>query len=132
MCFFFLILSVAFNGRLNQGERKRDKEAEDQPEVDHLGVRRWWELLYLAGEDCRHHQHDGQVDRDGVSKEVRLEEYGDEGDEKKEDGGQEGGQQLGGDLPLQQNLHDHKLVKFAQGQIFDREHGQVCVLWQNG
>ena len=61
MWFFFLVLSVAFNGRLDQGERKRDKEAEDQPEVNHLGVWRRWELLYLAGENGRHHQHDGQV-----------------------------------------------------------------------
>ena len=57
----FLILPVTFNARLDQGERKRDKQAEDQPCINHFSVRRWWELLYLAGEDGRHHQHDGQV-----------------------------------------------------------------------
>ena len=41
-----------------------------------------------------------------------------------------GGQQLCGDLPLQDYRHDHQLLTFEQGQILDCEHGQVSVLWQ--
>ena len=90
-CFFFLVLPVTFNACLDQGESKRNKEAEDQPDVDHLGVRRWRELLYLAGEDGRHHQHDGQVHSEARLKVDWLEEGGGVGDDQQEQGGQVGG-----------------------------------------
>ena len=37
---------------------------EDQPDVDHLGLRHWSQLLDLTCEDGRQHQHDGQVHRE--------------------------------------------------------------------
>ena len=111
--------------------KEGNNQAKDQPDVDHLHVRGGGQLLNLAGKDGGHHQHNGQVDRNRVCKEVRLKEDGDEGDEQQEDGGQEGGQQLGGNLPFQQNLHDHKLVRFVQGEVSNCEHGQVRVLWQD-
>ena len=42
---------------------ERDELAEDEPEVDHLGVGGEGQLLHHACEDCRHHQHVGQVHR---------------------------------------------------------------------
>ena len=87
-CFFFLVLPVTFNACLDQGERKRDKEAEDQPDVDHLGVRRWRELLDLAGEDGCHHQHDGQVNCEAGLKVDWLEEGGGIGGDQQQQGGQ--------------------------------------------
>ena len=47
---------------------KRDELAEDQPEVDHLGVGGEGQLLHHACEDCRHHQHVGQVHRKSYDK----------------------------------------------------------------
>ena len=44
---------------LNEG----DQLAKYQPEVDHLGVGGERQLLHHACEDCRHHQHVGQVHR---------------------------------------------------------------------
>ena len=108
--------------------KEGDNQAEDQPDVDHLHVRGGGQLLYLAGEDCGHHQHDGEVDSSGVAKQLPIEEDGDEGDEEQEDGGEEGGQQLGGDLPLQDDGHDHKLFLLVQFQLLNGEHSQVGVL----
>ena len=90
--------------------KEGDNQAEDQPDVDHLHVRGWGQLLYLAGEDGRHHQHDGQVDCQGVSKEFFVKEDAGEGDEQQEDGGQEGGEHLRRDLPLQHNLHQDPIL----------------------
>ena len=80
--------------------KEGDNQAEDQPDVDHLHVRGGGQLLYLAGEDGGHHQHDGQVHGDGVTKEVFVEEDGGEGDEEQEDGGEEGGHELCDHFPL--------------------------------
>ena len=107
--------------------KEGDNQAEDQPDVDHFHVRGGGQLLYLAGEDGGHHQHDGQVHGNGIAKEVFVKEDGDEGDEEQEDGGEEGGQQLGGDLPLQDDGHDHKLFLLVQFQLLNGEHSQVGV-----
>ena len=74
--------------------KEGDNQAEDQPDVDHLHVRSGGQLLYLAGEDGGHHQHDGQVHRNGIGKQVFVKEDGGEGDEEQEDGGEVGGKQL--------------------------------------
>ena len=55
---------MALNCRLDHSEGKGDEEAEDEPDVDHLGVRGGRQLLDLAREDGRHHQHDGQIHRE--------------------------------------------------------------------
>ena len=47
-----------------------DDQTEDQPDVDHLHVRGGGQLLYLAGEDRGHHQHDGQVHSDGITEQT--------------------------------------------------------------
>ena len=69
-----------------------DNQAKDQPDVDELHVRGGGKLLYLAGKDGGHHQHDSQVHSNGISKEVFVKEDGDKGDEEQEDGGEVGGQ----------------------------------------
>ena len=79
---------------MDQGEGERDKKAKDEPDVNHLGVRGWRELLDFAREDGRHHQHDGQVHSDACFKIFGLEEGGGIGDAKEENGGQVGGEQL--------------------------------------
>ena len=81
--------------------KEGDNQAEDQPDVDHLHVRGGGQLLYFAGEDSRHHQHDGQVHRNSIREKVFFKEDGGEGDEEQQDGGEVGGQQLCGNLPLQ-------------------------------
>ena len=110
--------------------KEGDYEAKDQPDVDHLHVRGGGQLLDLAGEDGGHHQHDGQVHSDGIAKQGFVKEDGDEGDEEQEDGGEVGGQQLSGHLPLEHYGHDHQLLLLEQGQVLDGEHGQVDVLLQ--
>ena len=75
-------------------------QAEDQPHVNHLHVGGGGQLLYLAGEDGGHHQHDGQVHSNGIAKEVFVKEDGDKGDEEQEDGGEVGGQKLCGNFSL--------------------------------
>ena len=67
--------------------KEGDNQAEDQPDVNHLHVRGGGQLLYLAGEDGRHHQHNGQVDCKRIAKHVSFKEGGGVGDEEKEDGG---------------------------------------------
>ena len=129
MWFFFVFLPVAFDGSLDQGEGKGDEEAEDKPDVDHLGVRRWWKLLDLAGEDGRHHQHDGQVHSEARLKVDWLEEGGGVGDTQQEQGGQVGGQHLRLDLPLQGDHHVHLLLLLLKPEVCDGEHDQVFVRW---
>ena len=117
-----------------------DDQTEDQPDVDHLHVRGGGQLLYLAGEDGGHHQHDGQVHSDGITEQTWVEEDGDVGDEEQEDGGEVGGQQLGGHLPLQLQGHVDQVasVVLPQDQLGHWEHGQVSIpkiqigksLWQ--
>ena len=68
--------------------KERHNQTEDEPDVNHLCVRSGGQLLYLAGEDGGHHQHDGQVHSDGVTKKMFVKEYGHEADEKQEDGGE--------------------------------------------
>ena len=93
-----------------------NNQAEDQPDVDHLHVRGggqflwWWppfsparQSFFLAGEDGGYHQHDGKVHSNDIPKQVK--EDSGEGDEEQEDGGEVGGQQFHGNLPLQ--LHSH-------------------------
>ena len=63
---------------------KRYQLAEDEPVVDHLGVGGERELLHDADEDGRHHQHVGQVHREGGLKEERLEEGGGKGDHQEQ------------------------------------------------
>ena len=53
--FSSLLPPVALDCRLDQGEGKGDEEAEDEPDVDHLGVRGGGQLLDFAREDGRHH-----------------------------------------------------------------------------
>ena len=72
--------------------KEGDNQAEDQPYVDHFHVRGGGQLLYLAGEDGGHHQHDGQVHSNGITKQVFVKEDGDKGDEEQEDGGEVGSQ----------------------------------------
>ena len=66
--------------------KEGDNQAEDQPDVNHLHVRGGGQLLYLAGEDGGHHQHDGQVHSNSIAKQVFIKEDGGEGDEEQEDG----------------------------------------------
>ena len=75
---------MALNCRLDQGEGKRDEEAEDEPDVDHLGVRCWWKLLYLACEDGCHNQHYSQVHCEARLKVDWLEEGGGVGNGQQE------------------------------------------------
>ena len=67
---------------------------------------------------------------DGISEQVFVKEDGGEGDEEQEDGGEVGGQQLCGNLPLQLQGHEHHvgILILCQGQVCDCEHGQVQVL----
>ena len=67
--------------------KEGDHQTADQPDIDHLHVRGGGQLLYLAGEDGGHHQHDGQVYGNGVAKEVFVKKDGGVGDEKQEDSG---------------------------------------------
>ena len=67
--------------------KEGDHQTADQPDVNHLHVRGGGQLLYLAGEDGGHHQHNGQVHSDGIPKQGFVKEDGDEGDEEQEDGG---------------------------------------------
>ena len=83
--------------------KEGDNQAEDEPDVDHLHVRGGGQLLYLAGEDGGHHQHDGQGHSNSITKEISVKEDGDEGDKEQEDGGEVGGQQISSNLPLQLN-----------------------------
>ena len=57
-----MFVPVALGGSLHHREWEGDEKAEDEPEVDHLGVRRWWQLRDFACENRRHDQHDGQVE----------------------------------------------------------------------
>ena len=51
-----LTSSIAFNCCLDQCKGKWNKQAEDEPDIDHLGVRSWRQLLYLTCENsCVHH-----------------------------------------------------------------------------
>ena len=127
--FFFIVLPVAFNGCLDQGESKWDKKAEDKPDVDHLDVRGGGQFLYLAHEYGRHHQHDGQVHGDYIAKEVFVKENGGEGDEEQEYGGEVGGQKLCGNLPLELQGHVNHVayLLLGEGQVGHCEHGQVSV-----
>ena len=119
---------MIFNPSLNEGPREGNKEAIDQPKVDHLGVRRWWELLYLAREDGRHHQHDGQVDRDAGLEVERLEVAGGVGHEQEKQGWKIRCQQLFQDLSLQHNHHLNLLTSIGEADVGDGEHDQVLVL----
>ena len=117
-----------FNCSSEDDLKEGDNQAEDQPYVDHFHVGGGGQLLYLAGEDGGHHQHDGQVNSDDIGKEVSVKEDGDKGDEEQEDGGEVGGQQLSGNLPLQLQGHDHHVSPLTQSQVPYCEHCQVCVL----
>ena len=109
--------------------KEGDNQAEDQPDVNHLHVRGGGQLLYLAGEDGGHHQHDGQVHSNGIAKQVFVKEDGDKGDEEQEDGGEVGGQQLCSNLPLQLHGHVHNITIWVvfQFKFSDCEHGQLSV-----
>ena len=102
--------------------KEGDDQAEAQPYVNHLHVRGGGQLLYLAGEDGGHPQHDAQVHSNGIAKEGFVKEDGDKGDEEQEDGREVGGQQLCGNLPLQLQGHVHHIAIFFLFQ------GQVCVV----
>ena len=60
--------------------KEGDNQAEDQPDVDHLHVRGGGQLLYLAGEDGGHHQHDSQVHSNGIAKKISVKENCDKSD----------------------------------------------------
>ena len=90
---------------------KGDELAEDKPEVNHLGIGGEGQLLHHAGEDCRHHQHVGQVHCQGSLKEVGLEEGGGKGDHHEQDGGQVGAHHLAQDLPPENNGHTYTLLR---------------------
>ena len=51
---------------------KGDELAEDKPEVNHLGIGGEGQLLHHTCEDCRHHQHVGQVHCESRLKEEGL------------------------------------------------------------
>ena len=106
---------------------KWDKEAEDEPDVDHLGVRRWGQLLYLTCKDSCVHQHDCQVYCYGRFKIFGLEEVSGIGDDQQEHGGHIGGQQLGLDLPLQGDHHVHLVLPLLETEVCDGEHDKVFV-----
>ena len=119
---------MILNPSLNKGPREGNKEAIDQPKVDHLGVRRWWELLYLAREDGRHHQHDGQVDRDFGLEVEGAEVAGGVGHEQEKQGWKKRCQQLFLDLSFQDNHHLNLLTSIGEADVSDGEHDQVLVL----
>ena len=58
-CFWSFVIGrvvpVALDCRLDHSEGEGDEEAEDEPDVDHLGVRGGGQLLDFAREDGRHH-----------------------------------------------------------------------------
>ena len=67
--------------RSSQDDLKEgDHQTGDQPDVDHLHVRGGGQLLNLAGEDGSHHQHDGQVHSNDITKQVFIKEDGGEDD----------------------------------------------------
>ena len=102
--FWFTDLTAAvctLDGCSEDDFEEGDNQAEDQPDVDELHVRGGGQLLYLAGEDGGHHQHDGQVHSNDIAEQVLVKEDGDQGDEEQEDGGEVGGQQLCDNLPFQ-------------------------------
>ena len=68
-----LIVSEVFHGSLENDLREGNQLAEDEPVVDHFGVGGGGQALHLADEDCRHHQHGGQVHTEGRLKEESLE-----------------------------------------------------------
>ena len=88
-------------------EGEGDEEADNEPDIDHLGVRRGGQLFYLGREDGRHDQHDGQVHGEASLEVFGFEEGGHVGGDQQEQGGQVGGQHLRLDLPLQGDDHVH-------------------------
>ena len=72
-CFIF---SEIFNSCEQDNFSKGNQLANDQPDVDHLGVRGGGQALHLADEDGRQHQHSGQVHTEGRLEEEWLEEAG--------------------------------------------------------
>ena len=81
-------IPVVFDCRLDKREGKWDKQAEDQPDIEHLHVRRGRQLGNLGREDGGHHQHDGQVHCEARLKVLCLEEGGGIADAEQEQGGQ--------------------------------------------
>ena len=100
-----------FDGSSKDDFKEGDNQAEDKPDVNHLHVRGGRQLLYLAGEDGGHHQHDGQIHGDDIAKEVFVEEGADEGDEEQEGGGEICRQKLCGNLPLEFQGHIYHIAE---------------------
>ena len=86
---------------------------EDQPDVDHLGLRHWRHLLDLACEDGRQHQHEGQVHRKTCLKVDWLEEGGGVHDHQQEQGEHVGDKHLRLDL----TLHVHLLFAIVKPEV---------------
>ena len=82
-----------------------DQLAEDQPVVDHLGIRCDWQFLHNADEDGCHHKHVGKVHSQGGLEEERLEEGCGKGDHHEENRGEVGRHHFTLYLSLQHNGH---------------------------
>ena len=117
-----IALMESCNGEADIHGDEGDEEQEDGGEAALLFC--WWRIFT---EDGGHHQHDGQVHLSGIAKELFVKEDGDKGDEEQEDGGEVGGQQLCGNLPLQLQDHEHHvgILLLCQGQVCYCEHGQI-------
>ena len=61
---------------MDQNLDERKKKIKDQPNVDHLDVRRLWQVVRDVDEHCGQHQHCCEVHSDHRLKEERLEEVG--------------------------------------------------------
>ena len=83
--------------------------------IDHLGLPRWRQLLYLACEDGRQHQQDGQVHREARLKVDGLEEGDVVHDHQQEQGEHVGDKHLRLDL----TLHVHLLFAFVKPEVCD-------------
>ena len=96
-------------GHLSEGNQL----AEDEPDVNHFEVGGEGQLLHHTCEDCRHHQHVCQVNRQGSLEEEGLKEGGGKGDHHEQDGGQVGAHHLAHDLPPKHNGHTYSLRRCA-------------------
>ena len=114
--------------------RKGNQLTEDQPVVNHLRIGGQGKFLHDADEDGRHHQHVGQVHRQGGFKEERLEEGGGKGDHQEEYRGQESAHHLAHHFPFQNKSHPNAFsridaVSVVEIPVSELKEGHVCFLF---
>ena len=110
--------------------------AENQPNVNHLGVGGQREFLHDTDEDGRHDQHVGQLHGKGGLEEERLEEGCGKGDHHEEEGGEISAHQHTQELPSQNNSHPNSFIFFPMVSKFQipvvyTKKSHICVLFHD-